>query len=70
MIIKYLIFTPIRVVLIAITLVVLAVMDLLLIRIIGLNFKQKYLIEKKDVSEMFGWAVYKGFKRKSKRQYY
>lgn len=40
-------------------LVVIAAMDLVFIRIISLNFKQDYLITKKDFKEMKDWTFKK-----------
>lgn len=53
------IFIPFKLVLFIITLCVMVAMDIFLVRLIGLNFKQDFLITKKDWDEMVDWTFKK-----------
>lgn len=56
--IKYVII-PFKIVLFIITICIMVAMDLFLVRLIGLNFKQDFLITKKDWNEMKDWTLKK-----------
>lgn len=56
---KLIIIIPTRIIGFAITLALITALDILFIRILSFNFKQPFLITKKDFIEMKNWTLNK-----------